>query len=43
MKIYSNFPNPLAVFCLNLIVDAMAKNSSRTEFGENIGFKPGLI
>ena len=36
-------PKDLEVFSLNFITDAIAKNSSRTVFGEKIGLIPGLI
>ena len=36
-------PKVLADFSLNFIRDAIAKNSSRTAFDENIGLMPDLI
>ncbi len=39
--IYSS--RPLDAFWLNLIINAIAKNSSRIKFGNNIGFTPDLI
>tara|TARA_B100000029_G_scaffold347624_1_gene339957 strand:- start:719 stop:883 length:165 start_codon:yes stop_codon:yes gene_type:complete len=35
--------NSFDVFCLNRIVDAIVKNSSRTTFGGNRGFISDLI
>ena len=40
---YCKFPRPFDVFCLKRIVVEIAKNSSRTTFGENRGLTPGLI
>ena len=37
------FPKDLAGFSLNSITDAIAKNSSRTAFGEKKVLIPGLI
>ena len=39
----STGPNLFDDFSLNLIIDAIAKNSCRTVSGEKIGFIPGLI